>query len=71
MSTERRWRWIPRTQAQCALFLLVGIILVGSTVYQMADAGEVAILPIIATVLGAIVIVLATAGLLSPRLRGR
>lgn len=71
MPAQRRWSLIPRTTASCALFVVAGIVLVAYDILQMADAGEVAVLPTIALVLGLAVLVVGVVGLVAPRLRGR
>ncbi|MFC4857247.1 hypothetical protein [Actinophytocola glycyrrhizae] len=71
MPNQRRWSFVPRTQGGCVLLLLVGILAVAYNSWQMAEANDVAVLPVIAVVLGVVVIATAVAGLVSPRLRSR
>ena len=71
MRSQRRWTFVPQSTAACVLLLVVGIALVTYNLWQMAEAGEAAILPVIAVVLGVVTVVASAAGLVSPRLRNR
>jgi hypothetical protein len=71
MSGETRWTVVPRTTGACAIALLAGVLLLGSVIWQMADAGEVAILPMVAAVAAAALVVVAVVGLVRPNTRGR
>lgn len=71
MRSERRWTLVPQSTAGCVLLLLLGIALTIYNIWQLARADEIAILPVIATILGVVIIGTAIAGLASPRLRSR
>jgi hypothetical protein len=71
MRNGRRWTFVPRTQGGCALYLLLGLLVVGYNGWQLTKADELAVLPLIAVLLGLAVVVIAIAGLVSPRLRSR
>ncbi|HEX6340656.1 hypothetical protein [Umezawaea sp.] len=71
MNGGSRWHVVPTSARACWLSLLVGVIVTVSTTVRMVSAGEAAVLPVISLVLGVLVIALGTAGLVSPRLRGR
>jgi len=71
MSGETRWTVVPRTAASCALALVAGVLLLGSVIWQMADAGGVAVLPLVAAVAAFALIVVAVVGLVLPKTRGR
>jgi hypothetical protein len=71
MRTQRRWSFVPRTQRGCFLYLLAGIVITAFNGWQIAQDGEVAVLPMVAVVLGVAVVAIAVAGLVSPRLRSR
>ena len=71
MSGETRWTVVPRTAGACAIALFAGVVLLGSVIWQMADAGEVAVFPMIAAVAAAALVVVALVGLVRPNTRGR
>jgi hypothetical protein len=71
MSTETRWTVVPRSTASCVLALVAGVLLLGSVIWQMADAGGVAVLPLVAAVAAFALIVVAVVGLVLPKTRGR
>ncbi|TDV35926.1 hypothetical protein [Actinophytocola oryzae] len=71
MNGENRWHFVPRTAGSCWLSLLAGVLCLGYAVWQMADAGEAAILPVIAAVASVMLIAVAVAGLVRPGVRGR
>ena len=70
VNSGTRWHVVPSTARACWVFLLVGIAVVISTAAQMASAGEVAVLPAIALVMGVLLLAASIAGLVSPKLRG-
>lgn len=67
MSTQRRWTIVPRTLAGSVGLLLAGLVLLAYNIWQLADATELAILPVIAIVLAVVVIGSGIAGLVSAR----
>ncbi|MFG1648049.1 hypothetical protein ACGFMK_47825 [Amycolatopsis sp. NPDC049252] len=67
----RRLHFVPETKGWCALYLVVGLLLTVSPIWQMVHAGEVAVFPAIAVVAGLALAVTAVIGLAAPRLRGR
>lgn len=71
MPDRRRWSLVPRTVSSCSLFILAGVVLVAYNILQMADDGQVAVLPVIALALGIAVGVVGVVGLIRPDLRGR
>jgi hypothetical protein len=71
MRGETRWHVIPTSAATCWLSLVLGVVVVASTAWQLNEAGEAAVLPVIALVLGVLMVALAITGLVAPRLRGR
>ena len=71
MHGETRWRFIPKSAAACLLSLLAGVLVLGSVIWQMTDAGDVATLPLVAAVLAVALIALAVVGLVLPKTRGR
>jgi hypothetical protein len=71
VNSGTKWHVVPPTARACWGVLLVGVVVVISTTVRMASAGEVAVLPAIALVMGVLLLALAIAGLVSPRLRGR
>ncbi|WNV85958.1 hypothetical protein [Umezawaea sp. Da 62-37] len=71
MRSDTRWHVIPTTARACWISLALGIVAVVSTATQMVSAHDVAVLPMIALVLGVALVGLATTGLMAPRLRGR
>jgi hypothetical protein len=64
MGDGTRWRLVPSGVGRSLLLLLAGAVAAGSSIWQMADAGEVAVLPLLAAVLGAAVVVVSVIGLL-------
>jgi hypothetical protein len=71
MRSETRWHVIPTSVRACWLSLVLGVVVVASTAWQMNEAGKAAVLPVIALVLGVLMVALAITGLVAPRLRGR
>jgi hypothetical protein len=71
MRNDTRWHVIPTSATACWISLVLGLAVVGSTAWQMNEAGEAAVLPVIALVLGVLLVALAITGLVAPRLRGR
>jgi hypothetical protein len=71
MSGETRWTVVPKTAGACALALVAGVLLLCSVIWQMADAGGVAVLPVVAAVAAFALIVVAVVGLVRPKTRGR
>ena len=69
---ERRWHVIPSTAPLCWLNLGVGAVLLLSSILTLARTDAPApVLSVVAGVAAVALIVLATVGLTSPRLRGR
>jgi hypothetical protein len=66
-----RWQVIPSTKPVSALLLLAGVLAVAINTLQLARADDVAILPVVAIVLGVVVIVIALVGLFSKRRQPR
>ncbi|MET1073236.1 MAG: hypothetical protein ABWY11_11375 [Umezawaea sp.] len=71
MHSENRWHVVPTSARNCWIFLVLGLVLVVSTSWRIADAGELAVLPLISLVLAVALVGLAIAGLVAPKLRGR
>ena len=72
MSQKTRFRFIPATRNNCLLFLLVGVLLLASDIWQLSTQDvRVPVFTIIAAVAAVALIVLAVIGLAVPRLRGR
>ncbi|GAB2791495.1 hypothetical protein [Amycolatopsis magusensis] len=71
MTDGRSSRMIPRTRGACALYLLVGVLVTAGPIWRMVEVGEAAVLPVVAAVAGALVIVTAVIGLVWPGSRGR
>jgi hypothetical protein len=71
MRSRRPWTFVPRTQLGCTLYLLVGVVVLAYSGWQLERAGDMAVLPLISVVLGLLIIGVAVAGLVSPRLRSR
>lgn len=72
MSQRTRFRFIPATRNNCLLFLLVGVLLLASDIWQLSTQdARFPVFTIIAAVAAVALIVLAVLGLAVPRLRGR
>jgi hypothetical protein len=71
MYHESRWHFVPKSVGACLLSLVAGVLVLGSVIWQLTDAGKVAVLPLIAAVLAVALIVLAVVGLVLPKTRGR
>jgi len=71
MSGGTRWNVVPRSAVASVLSLVAGLLILGSTVWQMADAGRVAVIPLIAAVLAVALVVVAVVGLVRKNARGR
>ncbi|MCS7478481.1 hypothetical protein ACFFQW_18445 [Umezawaea endophytica] len=71
MNSGTKWHVVPPTARACWVSLLLGVAVVISTAARMVSAGEAAVLPVIALVMGVLLVVVAVAGLVSPGLRGR
>ncbi|GHF37502.1 type VI protein secretion system component VasK [Amycolatopsis bartoniae] len=72
MSERTRFRFVPATRNSCLLFLLVGVLLLASDIWQLSTQdARVPVFTIIAAVAAVALIVLAVVGLAVPRLRGR
>ncbi|MDX3195249.1 hypothetical protein PV458_43200 [Streptomyces sp. MN03-5084-2B] len=69
---ERRWHFIPATAALCWLFLVVGAVLLVSSILSLTGTDSRApVLTVIAAVAAVALIVLSAVGLARPKLRGR
>jgi hypothetical protein len=53
------------------LGLVAGVLILGSAIWQMSDAAEVAVLPLLAAVLAVAAIAASVVGLVRPTTRGR
>jgi hypothetical protein len=71
MSTRTSWRVIPETRTSSALWLLVGLVVLASAIWQLQGSPGTPVLLVISAVLAVALIAVSTIGLLSPRLRGR
>ncbi|WP_055550921.1 hypothetical protein [Streptomyces sp. NBRC 110028] len=65
MSERKRWNFVPATRTSSLVILLVGVCVLLSTSYSLADG--VAVLPVAAVVLAVATIALAVAGLVRAR----
>jgi uncharacterized membrane protein YesL len=70
MSTRSNWRVVPGSATLCWVFLLAGGILLANSIWRMATDG-VAVLSVVASVMAALLMIVAVVGLVSPEKRGR
>ena len=71
MHGETRWNVVPKSVSSCLLSLVAGVLLLGGVLWQMTDAGDVAIIPMVSAVLSVALIVLAVVGLVRLKVRDR
>jgi hypothetical protein len=71
MQGETRWHVVPKSVGTALLSLVAGVLVLGSVIWQMADAGKVAILPMVAAIAAVALIAVAVLGLARPKTRGR
>ena len=71
MSNRTRWHFIPETRTTSVLFLLAGLLLLVSAIWQLQGSAGTPVLLVISAVLAVALIATSLIGLLSPRLRGR